>query len=218
MIGNARETPQLQEWQGDFGRNYTDRNSLTPDQVDSLWIKNYGISRTDLNRRFLQSVPLDSRILEVGCNIANQLLLLQQLGYTQLYGIEVQSYAIGIARSRTRNINLVQSSAFDLPYRDGFFDLVFTSGVLIHIAPEDLPAALDEIHRCSRRYILGTEYYASAATEVRYRDRPDLLWKMDYARQYLSRFDDLELVKEQRLPYLENSNVDSMFLLRRRQV
>lgn len=163
----------------------------------------------------LDECPVDSRILEVGCNIANQLLLLQQLGYLELYGIEVQSYAISLAGSRTRNINLVRSTAFDLPYKDGFFDLVFTSGVLIHIAPSDLPTALDEIHRCTRTYIMGAEYYAPTVTEVNYRDRQALLWKMDYAHQYLSRFGDLELVQEQHLPYLDSNNVDSMFLLRK---
>jgi pseudaminic acid biosynthesis-associated methylase len=199
MAQNAKQTAQLGEWQGDFGKQYTDRNSLTPQQVDGLWIKNYGTSRTELNRRFLRQVPTDSRILEVGCNVANQLLLLQQLGYSELHGIEVQSYAIEVARSRTSNISLVQGTAFDLPYEDSFFDLVFTSGVLIHIAPADLPAALKEIHRCARTYILGSEYYAPAATEVTYRDRHALLWKMDYAAEYLKRFEDLELVEEQRL-------------------
>jgi hypothetical protein len=38
---------------------------------------------------------------------------------------------------------------------------------------------------------------------------------MDYAREYLARFDDLELMLEQRLPYIGNQNVDSMFMLRR---
>jgi pseudaminic acid biosynthesis-associated methylase len=215
MTRNTRKTPQLEEWQGNFGRSYTDRNLLTPEQVDSLWIKNYGITRTDLNRQFLKDVPVDSRILEVGCNIANQLLLLQQLGYSELHGVEVQPHALTVARSRTKNISLLQGTAFDLPYKDGFFDLVFTSGVLIHIAPADLPAAWDEIHRCARTYILGSEYYAPTVSEVSYRDHQGLLWKMDYARQYLNRFADLELVREQRLPYLENDNVDSMFLLRK---
>jgi ubiquinone/menaquinone biosynthesis C-methylase UbiE len=110
---------------------------------------------------------------------------------------------------------LVQSNAFNLPFEDGFFDLVFTSGVLIHIAPADLPRALDEIHRCSRSYIFGAEYYAPAVAEVHYRGHDELLWKMDYARQYLQRFDDLGLVQEQRLPYLDTPNVDLMFLLRK---
>ena len=209
------KTPQLQEWEGDFGREYTDRNLLTPQQVDALWLKNYGVTRTDVNLRFLLRIPKDARILEVGCNIANQLLLLQQLGYSNLHGIEVQNYALDIARSRTRGINLVQASAFDIPYKDQYFDLVFTAGVLIHIAPAELPAAMAEIHRTSRGFIMGTEYYAPRATEVAYRDHSGLLWKMDYAQEYLARFADLRLVQEQRLPYLENKNVDSAFLLHR---
>ena len=88
-MDQENKTVQLQEWEGDFGREYTDRNSLMPQQVDDLWRKNYGLSRTDVNLEFLQSVPKDARILEVGCNIANQLLLLQQLGYHNLHGIEV---------------------------------------------------------------------------------------------------------------------------------
>lgn len=213
LMQKAKQTSQLLEWRGDFGKHYTDRNSLTAKQVDALWVRNYGVSRTELNRRFLKFISKDARILEVGCNIANQLLLLQQMGYSRLHGVEVQSYAIGLARSRAENINLVQGTAFDLPYKSGFFDLVFTSGVLIHIAPADLPAALEAIHRCCRKYILGTEYYAPEMTEVKYRGHRSLLWKTDYAGQYLNRFDDLELVEELHLPYLENSNVDSMFLL-----
>lgn len=215
MTQNVKDTAQLVEWRGDFGKSYTDRNSLTPEQVDALWVKNYGISRTELNRKFLRDVPADSRILEVGCNIANQLLLLQCMGYSNLHGIEVQKYAIDIARSRTKNIDLSQGSAFDLPYGDGFFDVVFTTGVLIHIAPADLPAAFYEIHRCASSYILGVEYYSSTAAEVSYRDREAMLWKMDYAREYLNRFPDLELVEEMKLPYTDNENIDSMFLLKK---
>ena len=214
-MSKAQATPQLGAWRGEFGREYTERSCLTPEQVDALWQKNYGTTRTELNRHFLGSIPADARILEVGCNIGNQLLLLQQLGYSHLYGVDVQDYALEMARSRSKNVNFTQASSFALPYEDRYFDVVFTSGVLIHVSPKDLSAALDEIHRCTKSYIWGSEYYASTATEVSYRGHGELLWKMDYAREYLARFDDLELVLEQRLPYLENQNVDSMFLLRR---
>jgi pseudaminic acid biosynthesis-associated methylase len=214
-MSEAQDTLQLPEWQGEFGREYTVRNCLTPEQVDALWRKNYGITRSKLNSRFLRGIPPDARILEVGCNMGNQLLLLKQLGYSYLHGVDVQSSALNIARSRTKNIELVQASSFALPYEDNYFDLVFTSGVLIHISPKNVSAALDEIHRCAKNYIWGSEYYAPIATEINYRGRSNLLWKMDYAREYLTRFGDLEPVLEERLPYLENQNVDSMFLLRR---
>ncbi len=66
--------------------------------------------------------------------------------------------------------------------------------MLIHISPYDLPLALDEIHRSSRTYIWGMEYYAPEVTEVSYRSHSGLLWKMDYAG-LSERFADLELVR-----------------------
>jgi pseudaminic acid biosynthesis-associated methylase len=213
---SPQETDQVRAWSGDFGREYTDRNTFTPAELDELYRRNYGITRTQLNQRSLVGIPRDVRILEVGCNMGTQLLLLRQMGFSALYGIEVQSYALDRARKRVPEAVLGQASALSIPYPDQFFDLVFTSGVLIHIAPADLPVATAEIHRCSKHWIWGFEYYAPEMTEVAYRGHQALLWKTDYARHYLEQFADLELVREDRLPYLENENVDTSFLIRRK--
>lgn len=211
------KTAQLEHWRSDFGRAYTDRNSLTPDALDALYRRNYGIGRRELNQRFLVDMPRTARILEVGCNEGNQLCALREMGFENLYGIEIQDYALRKAQARLEGAQFAVATAFEIPYPDGFFDLVFTSGVLIHIAPADLPRALREIHRCARGFIWGHEYYAPQPMEVPYRGHEELLWKMDYARLYLDLFDDLDLVREERLPYLQDANVDSMFLLARRQ-
>jgi pseudaminic acid biosynthesis-associated methylase len=210
------ETDQIRAWTGSFGRDYTERNQYLPADLDALYLKNHGVSRQELNGRFLQDVPRDARILEVGCNTGNQLLLLHQMGFTKLHGIEIQGYAIDYARQRLPAASLVQASALAIPYKDRDFDLVFTSGVLIHIAPADLPVALDEIHRCAKTWIWGLEYYAPVITEVVYRGTPNLLWKTDYAQTYLDSFSDIELVREERLRYLENEKADTMFLLHRK--
>ncbi len=210
-----QKTEQIRTWSGDFGREYTDRNSYSPAELDEFYRGQYGITRTELNETFLQGVPRGARILEVGCNTGMQLALLQQMGFTNLYGIEIQSYALERARHRIPGAMLMEASAFAIPYTSCFFDLVFTSGVLIHIAPVDLPAALAEIYRCTREWIWGFEYYAQETTEVAYRGQTSLLWKTDYARAYMQHFPDVELIREQRLRYLENQNVDTAFLLRR---
>ncbi len=208
------DTEQIRTWSGDFGREYTDRNTFTPAQLDELYQRNYGITRSVINRRFLESIPRDARILEVGCNVGTQLLMLQSMGFTNLHGIEIQDYALQRARGRLPAAVLRQASALAIPYSDRFFDLVFTSGVLIHIAPADLPLALGEIRRCAKHWIWGIEYYAPQMTEVAYRGHHALLWKTDYARLYAEQFPELELVREERLRYLENENVDTAFLLR----
>jgi pseudaminic acid biosynthesis-associated methylase len=207
------ETAQSAVWKGEFGREYTDRNTLEPAALDALYRSNYGLTRTQINQTFLAGMSLDASLLEVGSNTGNQLLLLQQMGYTNLSGVELQPYALSVASRRVPGVALRLGSALALPYEDGYCDLVFTSGVLIHIAPNDLPRALDEIHRCARTFIWGLEYYAPNLTEVNYRSRNGLLWKTDFAQRYLERFSDLELVREQRLPYLESANVDTVFLL-----
>jgi pseudaminic acid biosynthesis-associated methylase len=210
------KTAQLEHWRSDFGRAYTDRNSLTPEALDALYRKNYGVGRAELNQRFLADTPRSARILEVGCNEGNQLCALREMGFEHLYGIEIQDYALRKARARLQNAQLALATAFEIPYRDGFFDVVFTSGVLIHIAPDDLPKALREIHRCSRRFIWGFEYYSPQPIEVRYRGHQSLLWKADFAGLYLELFDDLHLVRAEQIPYLEDANIDSMFLLSRK--
>ena len=215
-LTQSAETAQTQVWQGEFGRAYTDRNMLDVEELNALWSGNYGISRREINQVFLQDIPKGASFLEVGCNVGNQLLQLQQLGYTNLSAVEIQAYAVEVAKSRIRDVSFSQGSALALPYDNDSFDVVFTSGVLIHIAPEDLPQAMAEIHRCAKTYIWGMEYYAPHVTQVNYRGHERLLWKMDYARRYLECFKDMDLVCEQHLPYLQNQNVDTVFLLRKK--
>jgi len=87
---------------------------------------------------------------------------------------------------------------------------------LIHISPKDLGTVMDEMYRCSGRYILGLEYHADQMTEIGYRGNTNVLWKSNYAEMFMERFPDLKLVKKEILPYLtddEKGNVDCMYLL-----
>lgn len=204
---------QEEIWSGIFGKEYTDRNTLDLDEVNELYKSNFGITRTEMNVEFFDRLDRNIKILEVGANTGNQLLLLQAMGFKNLYGIELQNYAVETAKSRTKRINIIQGSAFDIPFKDGYFDLVFTSGVLIHISPVYLPKALGEINRCSKKLIWGFEYFAEQTTEIPYRGNNSLLWKANYSELYLKNFSDLKLLKEKKYKYLSGKNVDVMFLL-----
>ena len=211
-----KSTDQTQQWSSEFGKEYTDRNPHTIEAMDGLYKKQFGLTRTELNVMFLTNLDRSIKILEVGSNVGTQLKGLQEIGFRNLYGIELQPYAVEVSKQNTKNINLTQGSAFDIPFKDSFFDLVFTSGVLIHINPDDLIVAVKEIHRCTSEYIWGFEYYAEEHKEIPYRGNSNLMWKGDFAGQYINTFKDLELIKEKRIKYLDNDNVDSMFLIRKR--
>jgi len=207
-------TEQLKKWTDKFGKEYTDRNTLDCAGVDKLYQDNYGITRRELNREFLQGIDRSARILEVGSNTGNQLICLSEAGFETLYGIEPQEYAVELSKQRTRGINIIRGNAFDLPFKDNYFDLVFTSGVLIHISPEKIKDALKEIVRCSRKWIWGFEYYAPKHTEINYRGNNDLLWKADFSRIYCENFPELKKIRSKMLPYLDTpENKDEMFLL-----
>jgi pseudaminic acid biosynthesis-associated methylase len=211
---------QQQEWASTFGADYVARNPSNIEDYEKTYLANVGVTKTSLNEEFLADIPKSARILEVGTNVGMQLALLHRAGFENLYGVEIQWNAIDVLRKNVPRANVVHGSALDLPFRDGFFDLVFTSGVLIHInpfprgdAPADLDLAMREIHRCSRRYILGEEYFAEKMQDVPYRGREQMMWKGDYSARYRQLFPQLRVVRERRLPHVASPNVDTCFLL-----
>ena len=210
-------TKQEHFWTGDFGREYTDRNSRHLQEWEQYYLDNWGQSKLAMNERFLSHLDRDARILEVGCNTGMQLLGLQANGFKNLYGVEIQPYAAEKAKEYTRHVNIVQGSAFDLPFRDGFFEVVGTNGVLIHISPDDLPRVMAEMMRCSSRYIWGFEYYTPDITTIKYRDNVGYAWKGDYARLFQEQFPgQLRLVQQEFFSYVnpaEKGNIDCMYLL-----
>ncbi|MBN1871044.1 MAG: methyltransferase domain-containing protein [Candidatus Omnitrophica bacterium] len=213
MEDKIKTTSQISAWKGGFGDNYTDRNKMSLSRLDDLYTRQYGISRSRLNEIFLDGIRRDSSILEVGSNVGNQLALLRKMGFRNLCGVELNSYAAKLAKERMEDTYIIQGSAFTLPFKTAQFDLVFTSGVLIHIAPSDIEKVMREIYRCSRRYIWGFEYYNESYIEVEYRGKDNMLWKADFAKLYLETCDKLSLVKKKRIKYVNQDIEDAMFLL-----
>lgn len=214
-----KKNEQENFWSGDFGKSYTDRNSRHNEEFNMAYQNWYGTTRTMMNEAFLGRLQKDIRILEVGCNTGMQLAELKSMGFTSLYGVELQDYAVQRAKEYTEGINIIQGSAFDIPFKDDFFDLVFTSGVLIHIAPDNLPKVFSEMHRCSKKYIWGFEYYADKVTSINYRGNEGFLWKANYGKLMRDQFSNLGLVKEELYPYIteaESGNIDFMYLLEKK--
>lgn len=175
-------TDQLRVWENEFGRAYTDRNVID-------WS-----ARLTAFANILQGLPV-KLVLEVGCNRGHNLVALADIldPDTDIIGVEPNRYALELARQASSKVGVLHGHAFDIPFKDGYFDLVFTAGVLIHISLADLPLALAEIYRVSRRYILAIEYFAETETVIQYRGYDNLLWKRNFVHCYQSQFPDLAL-------------------------
>lgn len=210
-----KQTKQIIFWATRQGDEYTKRNPKSIKELDDLYAGEYGVTRNKMNSDFLKGLKKDIRILEVGANIGLQLEVLRSMGFKNLLGIEINDFAVREAKRIFPQVDVIKGSAFDLPFRDKYFDIVFTSGVLMHISPKDIRRALNEIYRTSRRYIFGFEYFALCPTEVEYRGRSSLLYKRNFLELYLKSFLDLRGVKEKRFPVNGSENITQMFLLKK---
>jgi len=195
-------------WISIFGEKYTDRNKFDSADSDLFYSKHYGISRTEIYKEFLDDLlPKDSKILEIGCNIGIQLNLLQKLGYNNLWGIDLQEYALDIGRKQYKGLNLCCASVYDLPFKDNYFDLIFTNGLLIHIHPNNLKFAIQEMYRVSNKYLLSWEYYNDIIINVDYHGYSEVLWKANYPQLFLDLFPNLNEIKIKKITQINDSSL-----------
>lgn len=184
-------TSQLRLWSGVFGYEYSKRsgNALTGEGLRRL--------RRNWGQMLSHAVsPQPHSALEVGANIGRNLMALSGL-IPQLHAVEPNLKCCEEMRVNPQltGVNLYQGDAFSLPYEDGVIDLVFTSGVLIHIAPEDLLKATNEIVRVARHYVLCIEYFSHDPTSVAYRHLGEgYLFKRDFGGWYLDHYPELKVV------------------------
>jgi pseudaminic acid biosynthesis-associated methylase len=183
-------TKQLDQWRGSFGENYIARNGVTSQSLRG---------RTRLWAEILQAIGGESpdTILEVGANIGINLRALGALTDATFYALEPNDQARKILENdgvvASSGLRGGSASAIDFP--DGIADLVFTSGVLIHIPPAELESSCREIYRCARRFIVCIEYFSDNPQTISYRDKPDLLFKRDFGGYWLDLFPSLVPVR-----------------------
>ncbi|MCU0916950.1 MAG: class I SAM-dependent methyltransferase [Planctomycetes bacterium] len=173
-------TAQEQKWLGEHGKKYSAGWVLEPRQLDELWMQRVtgGVSRTAIVKGMLEDIPRDALVLEVGCNVGNQLVLLRSLGFTRVWGLELIPEAAERARQRVGN-RVTTGSALSMPFEDnGGFDVIMTCWCLSHIAPADIARAGSEIRRLARKYIFCTENYAPTENCT----IKDYLWQRDHRK------------------------------------
>jgi len=171
-------------WSGDFGDAYIERNRAAGNTREAFWQK----VLADLQAQ---------TVLEVGCNIGPNLRWIAALRPPQqVYGVDINLKALSELRRTLSDVNAMWSTGRELPFRDRWFDLVFTMGLLIHQAESALPLVMAEIVRCSRRYVMCGEYFAEQTTEVPYRNQCGALFKRNYGRIYQKLFPGLRLLRQ----------------------
>lgn len=169
-------------WQGDFGDEYVARNQGAPINTTNIAF---------FSKIFSHTQKIES-VIEFGTNRGLNLIAINALlPACKMSGVEINAQAhaeaikLGLA-------DVALGSFIDYPVTQQY-DLSFTKGVLIHIAPELLPTAYTKLYEASRQYILIAEYYNPSPVEISYRGHEGKLFKRDFAGEMLDRYPDLQL-------------------------
>ena len=104
-------------------------------------------------------LPLDSKILDIGCGKGFFLYdFLQIRPNSSVFGIDISRYAIENSKEEIKD-NLVLGNATSLPWEDKYFDLVISINTLHNLHCYDLKEALKEMERVAKNKYLCVESY-----------------------------------------------------------
>jgi len=162
----------IEFWKGDFGAEYTERNQ--PNWRERVPLLTHILEQTGA-----------TTFLDVGTNMGWNLHALRQINPDYIMsGIDVNQKALEAAQAAGFDVQVGSADQATELYGDGAAELVITSGVLIHIAPEDLKKAMTSIRDASSKYVLAIEYEADQEQEIDYRGNKGKLWKRPFGKLY----------------------------------
>lgn len=129
--------------------------------IESYWTSPPATLRSKWFVELLKGYQFDS-IFEVGFFSGRNLKYIKE-AFPSVYvgGLEINPKAVKYAKGKLGINNLMCGNLHDLDMihddsRDTF-DIVFTSGVLIHVPPKDLDSAMGAISRKASKYVMHIE-------------------------------------------------------------
>ena len=184
MSAQTYKTPQEEFWAGEFGVDYIGRNTL----------EKMAPARISLFSKILTNTRDVKSVMEFGANIGTNLYALHQLlPHAEIKGVEINEVAAQTLQSYPWMTKTIHSSFLDRNFENEA-DFTFTSGVLIHINPDFLAKAYENLYKASRRYVMVCEYYNPSPMTLPYREHKDRLFKRDFAGEMMDRYTDLKLI------------------------
>jgi SAM-dependent methyltransferase len=138
---------QTEHWQG------KDLNTIT-----SYWKSPIAIERSKWFVEQLKQFEFSS-IFEVGFFAGRNLRYIKEaFPNKHLAGIEINKKAVKFAKEKLDITQLIHLDLHKLDEMSGVFDIVFSSGVLIHVSPADIPEVLNKFIRKASKYVMHIEH------------------------------------------------------------
>lgn len=122
--------------------------------------------------------------LDVGCGNGDFLRhWSDHFGTTRSVGVEPSAEAVALLNQKHRNsrLSFVVASAERLPFAQGEFDIVTACGVIDWLGRDDYLAALGELVRVTRKYLVVEDFVCGEDYRTPYRHKPGLYtYKTDF--------------------------------------
>lgn len=103
-------------------------------------------------------------VLEIGCGTGIDLRLFPNT--FQIHGIDLNEYALGIAKEKFPVADFKKGNITDLPFEDSSVDFVFTHGLLNYLDEDTLEKGISEMHRVSKKYIMNCEIFNNMEEKI----------------------------------------------------
>ncbi|MEN9841130.1 MAG: hypothetical protein RL376_930 [Verrucomicrobiota bacterium] len=179
-------TEQESFWAGQFGTDYIARNEDTPDGLAG--------NLFSFARILDRARPSPGSLIELGANIGLNLRALKLL-LPQAHQSAVEINESAVERLRRDGVGdqvFHESILTFTPERR--YELALIKGVMIHLAPEMLPAVYLKLAECSSRYVLIAEYYNRRPEEIVYRGHAGKLFRRDFGGEFLDTCPEFQLI------------------------
>lgn len=167
-------------WATTYATDYIKKNSLFDNQVGAeAWKKMIKGTQGEIEK-----------FLECGCNIGRNIDQIKMVLPEAVPSIiEISEPAFKFVTSHHDFKHAFNGAILDSAFDDASFDLVFTTGVLIHINPDQLLQHMEKMFRYSNKYILMGEYFNRTPVSIEYQGEKDKLFKRDFGKLFIENFD-----------------------------
>ncbi|MEK6982484.1 MAG: class I SAM-dependent methyltransferase [Candidatus Micrarchaeota archaeon] len=134
------------------------------------YLKQKRVASNFLFRYVRKHAPIGSKIVEAGCGSSINSVILNRQGY-EVTAIDNDPGILEIAKSLNRyfsgRVNYANVSLFDLPYKNDYFELAFSHGVLEHFEPAQIAQMINECLRVAKRCVFSVPTFFCRSSTLR---------------------------------------------------
>lgn len=126
--------------------------------IQSYWDSPPATKRSVWFAEQLKSIDGFESICEIGFFSGRNLRYVSEaMPDKKIHGIEINSRAVDFASKKLPDADLRCMDLHDFNDQPDSFDIVFTSGVLIHIPPDDIKSVVSKLSGAASKYVMHIE-------------------------------------------------------------